>query len=158
MKNFNIFSHPPKFIVELVPKTSFYTNIRSQVTKDAWDWLRKETYKQAGYKCEGCGIKGRMEAHEIWHYDDKIHIQKLHGLVCLCSLCHMCHHLGFASIKGKLPEVMEHLQKINKWNKAETNLYVEIVFEIWSARSRYNWDIDLSFLDQFGIPYEKVAK
>lgn len=156
MKNFNVFSNKPKFIVELVPKTSFYTNVRSQVSTDAWDWLRKETYRQAGYKCEGCEIKGRMEAHEIWHYDDVNHIQKLHGLICLCSMCHLCHHLGFASVKGKLPEVIEHLRKINKWNKEETNMYVEIVFDIWSARSQYKWDIDLTFLDQFGIPYKKI--
>lgn len=148
----------PKFVVELVPRTSFYRNVRSQVSKDVWDWLRRETYKQAGYKCEGCGTSGKMEAHEIWHYDDKNHIQKLHGLICLCNLCHLSHHLGFASIKGRLIEVKKHLKKINNWSNSEVEWYVDMVFQVWTERSKYKWNIDLTFLDQFNIPYKKLEK
>lgn len=157
-KPLSIFSNPPKFMVELVPKTCFYSNVRSQVTQDAWDWLRRETYKQANYQCEGCGIKGKMEAHEIWHYDDVKHIQKLHGLVCLCNKCHLSHHLGFASIQGRMPEIMKHLSKINKWTREETQLYVDLVFEVWFQRSQHKWEADLTFLDQFNIPYKKIDK
>lgn len=150
--------NPPKFIVELVPKTCFFTNVRSQVSSESWDWLRKETYKQAGHRCEGCGIKGRMEAHEIWHYDDKKHIQKLDSLVCLCNLCHLSHHLGFAEINGKLPEVKKHLAKINKWSLAETDFFIEGVFEVWFQRSQYQWDLDISMLDDLNIPYTMITK
>lgn len=150
--------NPPKFIIELVPKTSFFTNVRSQVSKESWDWLRKETYKQANYKCECCQAKGRMEAHEIWHYDDSKHIQKLDSIMCLCNICHLSHHLGFAEINGKLPEVKKHLAKINKWTPQETELYVEAVFEVWFQRSRFQWTLDLSLLDRCNVPYSLVIK
>lgn len=148
--------NPPKLHTELVPKTCFFTNVRSQVSKESWDWLRKETYKQAKYQCECCGIKGKMEAHEIWHYDDKNHVQKLHGLICLCNMCHLTMHLGFAELKGKLPQVKNHLAKINGWTIAETNMYVEAVFEVWFMRSKKYWKLDLTFLDECNIPYKKI--
>jgi hypothetical protein len=147
----------PKFIVDLIPKTCFFTNVRSQVSTEAWDWLRKETYKQAKHTCEGCGSKGRMEAHEIWHYDDKKHIQKLHGLSCYCNMCHLSHHLGFAEINGKLPQVKNHLSKINNWTASETELYIQSVFETWSKRSQYQWILDLQFLDDVGVPYNTIT-
>lgn len=147
----------PLFVVELVPKTCFFTNVRSQVSGEAWDWLRRETYKQANHRCEGCGTKGRMEAHEIWHYDDVNHIQKLHGLSAYCNLCHLSHHLGYASVKGKLPEVKKHLTKIHQWSALETDLYIEGVFEIWFRRSQHQWSLDLTFLDQCGITYTTIS-
>lgn len=149
---------PPKFIVELVPKTCFFTNVRSQVSQADWDWLRKQTYKSAHYQCEGCGAKGRMEAHEIWHYDDENRIQSLHSIVCLCHMCHLSHHLGFAEIQGKLPAVKKHLAKINQWSAQETELFIEGVFEVWFERSRYQWKLDLSFLDKCEVPYSLVNK
>ena len=150
--------NPPKFIVELVPKTCFFTNVRSQVSKQAWDWLRKETYKQAQHRCEGCGAAGRMEAHEIWHYDDQHSIQKRHGLVCLCNLCHMSHHLGYAEINGKLPSVKKHLAKINGWTSKEVDFFIEQVFEVWFLRSQKQWKLDLSFLDECGISYQLISE
>lgn len=146
----------PKIHIELVPKTCWFTNVRSQVSKEAWDWLRRETYKQAGHKCEVCGTKGKMEAHEIWHYDDQKLIQKLHSLVCVCNACHQLYHLGYASINGKLPQAIKHLSKVNAWSKAETEQYVEAVFEIWYHRSQKQWKLDLQLLDDCGIAYNKI--
>lgn len=146
----------PKLHTELVPKTCFFTNVRSQVSQDSWNWLRKQTYKQANHKCECCEAKGRMEAHEIWHYDDKNNIQKLHGLICLCNMCHLTMHLGFAEIKGKLPQVTKHLAKVNGWSIEETRVYIESVFEVWFMRSKKHWKLDLTFLDQCNIPYNMI--
>lgn len=148
----------PKIHVELVPKTAFFTNLRSQLSTEAWDWLRKETYKQAKHRCEYCNASGRMEAHEIWHYDDQKSIQTLHSIVCLCNLCHLCMHLGYAEIQGKSKQARAQLAKVNQWTLKETDIYIEAVFEVWFARSKKQWDMDLSFLDKCGIPYKKIDK
>ena len=61
-----------KLTIELVPKTSWFTNLRSLVSKEQWDKIRNKVYWKAGYKCEICGSKGPkwpVECHEIWHYD-----------------------------------------------------------------------------------------
>jgi transposase-like protein len=104
-----------------------------------------------------CNAKGRMEAHEIWHYNDETNTQKLGGLICLCNLCHLTMHLGFAEIQGKLPDVQRHLGKVNGWSKKETQEYIEAVFEVWFMRSKKQWTLDLKFLDDCGIVYSLIS-
>lgn len=147
----------PKLHVELVPQTCFFTNVRSQVSTDDWDILRRACYKKANHQCEICNAKGRMEAHEIWHYDDKKLIQKLFKIVCLCNACHQVYHLGFASLKGKLPQVMKRLSMLNEWSMAETQIYVDAVFEIFYQRSQKKWSLDLSLLDNLSIKYSLIS-
>lgn len=142
-------------VVELVPKTSFYNNVRSAVSKEDWDILRKQAYKIAGHCCSVCKKKARLEAHEIWHYDDKKNIQRLAEIKALCHDCHMVYHLGFASVNGEYDKTFKHLQKLNGWSKEETTMYVDAVFEVWFWRSKKKWDIDLGLLDSLGVSYKK---
>ena len=77
-----------KLTIELVPSTAWYSNVRSNVTSSQWDVLRKECYKNAGYKCEVCGGKGPkhpVECHEIWEYNDESFTQTLKRSYCVMS-------------------------------------------------------------------------
>jgi len=47
-----------KLTIELVPKTCFFSNVRSEISATLWDILRKETYRKANYRCEICNGKG----------------------------------------------------------------------------------------------------
>ena len=85
-----------KLGINLIPKSSWYKNLRSEFSKKRWDVLRKECYKKANYICEACGGKGDkwpVECHEVWDFS-KIGIQKLIRLIALCPLCHKCQHPG----------------------------------------------------------------
>jgi hypothetical protein len=80
-----------KLTIELIPKTCFFSNVRTLLPKKYWDLLRRSSYAKAGYKCEICGESGKnqgykheVECHEIWEYNDRLKIQKLLGLVSLC--------------------------------------------------------------------------
>ena len=76
-----------KLTIELVPSTSWFNNVRSQVSAQEWDIIRHIVYAKANNICEICGGKGNkhaVECHEIWEYDDKEHIQKLIGMIALC--------------------------------------------------------------------------
>jgi len=82
-----------KLTIELVPSTAWYSNVRSNVSKEVWDIIRKKSYAKANYKCEVCGDVGtnqgvghKVECHEIWHYDDDSHTQTLTGLISLCPI------------------------------------------------------------------------
>ena len=58
----------------LIPKQSFYNNVRSSFSTKKWDRLRKDCYKAAFYKCEVCGGVGSahpVECHEVWDFDDE---------------------------------------------------------------------------------------
>ena len=140
-----------KLTIELVPKTSWFANLRSNVTKDEWDLVRRSAYKKAKYKCEICGAVGPkwpVECHEIWHYDDKNHIQRLLKTMALCPNCHTVKHIGLANIRGLLPKAMKHLQKVNKWNKRTAQIYVNDIFNLWKERNNHSWTLDLTWLDE----------
>jgi hypothetical protein len=70
----------PKLTVELVPETSWYSNLRSELTEEQWDTVRRRCYVAADYRCEVCGGRGPkwpVECHEVWSYDDLEHVQTL---------------------------------------------------------------------------------
>jgi len=140
-----------KLTVELVPKSAWYKNVRSEIPKKDWDTLRKASYNKAGYKCEVCGGKGSkhpVECHEIWEYDDKTHIQKLKGLTALCPKCHLVKHLGYAQSSGKGEIAIQQLMKVNQMTAEEVNEYIYTVFEVWYQRSQHRWELDLSYLSR----------
>lgn len=142
-----------KLTIELVPKSCWYSNVRSNVTKAEWDKIRKKSYEAAGHKCEICGDTGRnqgfnhnVECHEIWHYDDESKKQTLVGMVSLCPRCHEVKHIGLAQIKGRFDLAVEQLMKVNNISKKEALNYINESFAIWSKRSRYKWELDITYL------------
>ena len=79
-----------KLTVELIPKTCWYSNIRTLLPIKIWNRLRKESYAKASFKCQICGdigtnqgYKHNLECHETWTYT-KSGVQLLTELVSLC--------------------------------------------------------------------------
>lgn len=145
---------PFPLTIELVPKSCWFSNLRSELPRKDWDRLRKKTYEKAQYRCEICGGKGdkwTVECHEIWAYDDLNKIQKLDGLIALCPPCHQVKHFGFANINNKGKEALIHLAQVNAWPLGKASLYVEKCFVIWENRSKYPWTLDISILQEFQI-------
>ncbi|MBW1729023.1 MAG: HNH endonuclease [Deltaproteobacteria bacterium] len=136
--------------IELVPRTAWYKNLRSELSKEQWDELRRASYKAAGYRCEICGGKGDkwpVEAHEIWEYDDKKHIQKLIGIISLCPLCHKVKHIGLAQMNGEYDIVLRHLAKVNGWDLEEAEDYINKQINKWKDRSQYEWELNIDWLE-----------
>ncbi len=144
----------PFLSIELVPKTCWYSNVRSNVLPDIWETLKKRTFHKAGYTCEVCCGKGTnwpVECHEIWSYDDQLHIQKLQGLIALCPSCHEVKHMGFANTQGRGEIAMQHLAIINHWSVQKTNDYILNCFNLWQERSEHQWALDITWLEALGI-------
>lgn len=148
-------SKQPKLLVELIPSTCHYSNVRTTVTASEWDKIRFISYEKANNKCEICGDTGKnqgykhnVECHEIWDYDDVNHIQKLTGLISLCPTCHQVKHIGRAIIIGKQAICYRQLGKVNKWTQTEINNHILESFELHKKRSKYQWELDLSLLEQ----------
>lgn len=143
-----------RLAIELVPKTSWYSNVRSHVSETEWDRLRKPVYNRAGSRCEICGGRGPahpVECHEIWQYDDEVSVQRLIGLIALCPACHSVKHLGRSHVKGRGDEAIDQLMKVNRWSAAQADAYIELVLDVWKLRSRVPWQLDLSWLAEQGI-------
>lgn len=147
-----------KLSVELVPKTCWYVNVRSNVPTRVWDKIRKRVYEQAGYVCEICGGKGKkhpVECHEVWSYDDIKHIQKLEKMIALCPACHNVKHLGRAKMTGQYHVALYHLMKVNNMSYEDVLVYARTVFEQWLLRSQHTWKLNLVDLKNYLEDEEK---
>ena len=145
-----------KLTIELVPRTAWYTNVRSNVSRQQWDHIRHKCYDQANHVCEVCGdvgtnqgVKHKVECHEIWMYDDVTHTQSLTGLIALCPNCHKVKHPGLAQVKGQLPVVVQQLMKVNGMTETDAVNYISEAFYVWKERSQFNWTCDTSYLDHY---------
>jgi len=150
-----------KLTAELVPKTAWYSNVRSNVTRAEWDVIRHQVYENAGHVCEVCGGVGNkhpVECHEVWEYDDETHIQKLARMVALCPACHSVKHLGRAKIVGIYHLAMAQLRKVNGINDTEALEYAKQVFEQWAERSKHKWKLDIKCLSKYTSTIKKTGK
>ena len=147
--------------IELVPQTCWFSNVRSEVSAADWDRLRRLTYDDAGDRCQVCGGHGSrwaVECHEIWHYDDQQHAQTLLGLIALCPACHEVKHMGLANVKGRGDIAARHLAKVNGWTKQETDRYIVDQFALWERRSKFQWTLNLDWLEQNGATVGKAKR
>lgn len=143
-----------KLSIELVPRTSWFKNLRQELSSGEWDVVRRECYKAAGYRCEICGgVGGKhpVECHERWSYCDKRKVQTLNGVIALCPDCHMVKHIGLANIRGLGDKAVRHLASVNSWSIAKAERYVERQFEVHMQRSNYSWEVDMSWLENAGL-------
>jgi len=143
-----------KLTAELVPKTTWYSNVRSNVPRSEWDRIRYKVYADAGYVCEICGGIGKkhpVECHEVWEYDDKTHVQKLVKMIALCPACHSVKHLGRAKAVGIFPQAVAQLMKVNGWDHVKANNYAKAVFDEWKERSKHKWKLDLKGLNKYAV-------
>lgn len=145
-----------KLTIELVPKSSWYTNVRSNVSQAEWDHIRHKCYDNADNVCEVCGDVGtnqgyrhKLEAHEIWAYDDVALTQTLTGIIGLCPHCHTTKHPGLAVINGKLGIVVNQLMTVNNMTAKDAEEYLNESFAIWRERNKNNYTLDISFLDNY---------
>lgn len=147
--------HPypePILTCELVPTSQWGENLRSYLSRHGWDEVRKACYVRADNRCEVCGEQGKhhpVECHEIWEYDSVNLRQTLTGLISLCPPCHEVKHIGLAMTRGEVQftRALKRLTRLNQWPEELTEQYVNRQFQIHALRSRMNWVIDLSWLD-----------
>jgi hypothetical protein len=143
--------------VDLVPRSCWFTNVRSGVAAAEWDRVRRMVYSRAGDRCEACG-RGRdpetgvrMEAHERWYFDDARGVQVLRRLICLCVGCHGATHFGLATVQGRDAEALEHLIAVTGTSRDLAEAHVAEAFGLWRQRSTRTWDLDLTILTAAGI-------
>ena len=146
--------------VDLIPRTCWFTNVRSCVAQRDWERLRRVIVERADSKCEVCGatrdasIKRWLEVHERWAYDETTATQTLKRLICLCTDCHQATHFGFAQVHGRGEKALKHLMKVTGLDRDVAKEHVTIAFDVWDKRNRTAWTLDLSMLNDAGIEIE----
>lgn len=140
----------------MIPQSSWYSNVRSNVKPSRWNAIRKKCYALANNKCEICGETGKsygakhdVECHEIWQYNDETKEQKLIGLIALCPRCHKVKHIGLTQMRGENEIAIKQLMKVNKMTRQEAWDYIRKAYDKWQERSRYEWKLDTSMLEGY---------
>lgn len=155
----------PKLTCELVPKTCFYSNVRSVLPSSVWDKLRKESYAKANFKCEICkgsgldqGYRHALECHEIWDYTTD-GTQMLKGLISLCPRCHQAKHIGRAIAMGYKGKIFKHIATVNKWDLNLVEAYVGACFQEHKERSKIKWKLNIGILTKkFGVDKDLITE
>lgn len=148
---------------ELVPSTCWWSNVRSQVTAKQWEICKTFVKERSNRTCEICGGVGRnwpVECHERWEYDDDNQVQTLVGLIALCPNCHAAKHIGRTLEVGpqkRISEVKWHVRFTNHWGADHLEFAIANAFAIWSIRSEWEWDLDVSWLASIGVELPKYV-
>jgi len=143
--------------VGLIPRTSWFTNVRSAVDPRDWERLRQMVYRRADYRCEFCDAERDnpagvfLEAHEWFSYDETSGVQTLRRLICLCTLCHRAVHFGLATLQGKAEEAEAHLRRVTGMTRAQVHQHIREAFDLWEHRNQTQWMLDLSAISAAGI-------
>lgn len=142
----------PCLVPEMLPVATWQTNLRTAVSSERWNALRKYCYQAAGHRCEICGERGNphIECHEVWSFDDTRHIQKLERLLATCPKCHKGHHLGQAKRLGLYEDVLQQLQLVNGWSWEQVREEIAKAEALWRRRTKHAWTVDLSWLSTGG--------
>lgn len=143
--------------VDMVPRSCWFTNVRSCVDQRDWERLRRTINRRAGHRCEICSAGEdretgrRLEAHERWAYDESTGVQALRRLICLCSDCHLSTHMGYANVTGRSTEAITHLREVTGMTHAQTGAHIDAAGKLWTTRSARTWVLDLSMLTDAGV-------
>lgn len=140
----------PRLFVDLVPRSAWFSNLRSELTPAEWDLARRKTYRNAGMLCQACGGKGPthpVEAHERWHFCEETAVQTLTGIDALCPACHEATHYGLARVRGREAFARAQLKKVNGWTDREINAHVAKAMDAYVRRTEIeDWTLDARWL------------
>ena len=143
-----------KLTFELVPEECWHANLRSMLSQEQWDLIRKDAYRRAEYKCRICGRGNtRLEAHEKWSYDERKGLQKLEDVLALCKDCHQVKHISRTQLIGRGNDAMEHFMRVNECTQSDFHAELGRANEEYIRRNKIeNCVTDISWLkDKFNF-------
>jgi hypothetical protein len=139
-----------KLSIELVPKPAHFQNARAALRRAAWNRVKDATTERAGHTCEICGDDSRLEAHELWDWQELSETdgcQLLVRTLALCPWCHRAKHWGFTEGTEFIAGTRRHILRVNGWSDAELDEHVRATWREWARLSKLVWAMDISVLD-----------
>mgnify|MGYP000230902116 CR=1 FL=1 len=146
-----------ELFVDLVPRSCWFTNVRSCIDVGSWARLSRLTRERAHHRCEICNASAAkerkvfLEAHERWDYNPTTHVQSLRRIVTLCTPCHLVTHWGYAQVSGRERLARAHFKAVAGIGDQEITRRVQTAFALWDTRSRQAWTLDVSMLSCAGL-------
>ena len=146
-------------IIDLIPKSCWFSNVRTSISAGSWNKLRQLVYERANHGCECCGNAAPpgLEAHERWYYDMAKQTQQLVRIIALCKKCHEVTHFGrteFILCRGD--EAQAHQMKVRGWTLAQFMAHKTEAFTTWRERNQLKWELDLTLITANGMELKRT--
>lgn len=140
-----------KLNFEIMPSGAFNNNLRTVMSKKAWDFIRKDAYFRANGKCSICGKPSkRLEAHEKWSFDKEKRLQKLEDVLGICHACHSVIHIARTQVLDFEDEAIKHFRKVNGCDyQGYINALSEATQKSVDLSTVDEWALDLSWLNRY---------
>ena len=141
-----------KLKFNLIPSGAFNNNLRALFSRAAWDYIRKDAYERANHRCSVCGAPSkRLEAHEVWEFDEKNMVQRLKDVIAVCPACHGVIHINRTQAVGREDGAIKHFMKVNGATFGE---YIKELDKANLENKRLSrlgdeWSLDLTWLKRF---------
>lgn len=146
----------PRITADIHPDGSLRA-IRSRLLQEEWIELRRKVSKDAGYRCEACGRRGKdhpVETHDIWTFDSETGVQTLVCVKAFCPECHRVRHLN-EEIRDdfELPrfqELVSWTSLVNGWSRKDAERHLRDCDDKRAALLGRKWTVHASaILDYF---------
>jgi hypothetical protein len=146
-----------KLYIDMIPKTSYFNNVRSIFNECDWNLIRHYIYERVNNRCECCGRKRSkyLEAHERWEFNEETKTQKLVRIIALCKLCHSATHYGHSKRRKNMDNINMHIKKINNFTDEELQTHIKDAYKTWNERNKIKWELDFSIITNSGFEIKK---
>ncbi|ARI77842.1 HNH endonuclease [Halobacillus mangrovi] len=85
-----------KLTVE-IRKPSYAQNktVRNSIPRSLWNSVRNHVQENSDFTCQICGyrVEEKLQAHEVWEYDEENFLLILKDIQSLCKSCHDLKHI-----------------------------------------------------------------
>jgi len=139
--------HHQKLEFEMIPDTLYFKNARSALSESKWQTVSKNVRHIGICACCMKQIPSQfLEAHEVWEYDDKKHIQTLIDIIPVCEMCHDVKHIGYNIKSGHYTEteLLNHYSLVNNISLEQARVCLKQARVKLGKRNEYNWTQDES--------------
>ncbi|SFG39134.1 hypothetical protein SAMN05216353_13936 [Halobacillus alkaliphilus] len=171
-----------------IRKPSYAQNktVRDSIPRSLWNSIRNHVHEKNDFTCQICGCRDeeKLQAHEVWKYDEEEFLLILKDIQSLCKSCHDLKHIQHAALRINdrnkrnfvMQKLMKHFIKVNncteedfrnhyrnqlaKSNPSPVNRSLEDLIEIRELRAReeflkaQNW----KFVIADNVPFANEIK
>lgn len=146
--------------IQMIPKTMYEKNVRSELTTTDWQQLSRLIRYQAHGTCSICEAENLdlrdMDAHEVWDYiiekknGEKVYIQRLKEIIPVCKKCHAAIHIGHTKALGKqthtncYERAVDHFMEVNHCGYSKFVEKERKAHKKWLKRSKHKWKLDIN--------------
>ncbi|UOQ44933.1 hypothetical protein MUN89_02980 [Halobacillus salinarum] len=103
--------------------------VREAIPRSLWNAVRNDIQSKSDFQCQICGRReeGKLQAHEVWDYDEEKFLLILQEIQALCKSCHDLKHIHHAARRTKdskaralvMQKLKNHFMKVNACTEAD---------------------------------------